>query len=58
MSNIRNLCITGAAALYIYNLVDAIVAPGDKYLVVRDNRLSLVPVAGGTLTGIGLTLNF
>jgi hypothetical protein len=58
MSNIRNLCITGAAALYIYNLVDAIVAPGDKYLVARDNRLSLVPVAGGTFTGIGLTLNF
>jgi hypothetical protein len=58
MSSIRNLCITGAAALYIYNLVDAIVAPGNKYLVVRDNRLSLVPVAGGTFTGIGLSLNF
>jgi hypothetical protein len=58
MSNIRNLCITGAVALYIYNLVDAIVAPGNKYLVVRDNRLSLVPVAGGDYTGIGLSLNF
>jgi aspartate 1-decarboxylase len=58
MSNIRNLCITGAAALYIYNLVDAIVAPGNKYLVNRDNRLSLVPAADGTYAGIGLSLNF
>lgn len=30
----RNICIGGIAALYIYNLVDAIVAPGGKRIIV------------------------
>jgi hypothetical protein len=58
MENIRNLCITGAAALYIYSLVDAIVAPGNKYLVTRGNRFSFVPVAGEAYAGIALVINF
>ncbi len=35
----RNICIGGLAALYVYNLVDAIVAPGARRVVVskRDN---------------------
>lgn len=33
----RNICIGGLAALYVYNIVDAIVAPGAKRIVVRKN---------------------
>lgn len=32
----RNICIGAAAALYVYNLVDAIVAPGASRIVVRN----------------------
>ena len=31
----RNICIGAAAALYVYNLIDAIVAPGARRIVVK-----------------------
>lgn len=31
----RNICIGGLAALYVYNLVDAIVAPGARRIIVH-----------------------
>ena len=34
-STARNVCIGAAAALYIWNLVDAVVAPGARRVVVR-----------------------
>lgn len=34
-------CIGGLAALYIYNLVDAIVAPGARRIVVKENGLAI-----------------
>jgi aspartate 1-decarboxylase len=58
MSNIRNLCITGAAALYIYNVIDAIVAPGDHYLLLRDKRFSFTPTTADAYAGIALVINF
>ena len=33
----RNICIGGLAALYVYNIVDAIVAPGARRVVVKKN---------------------
>lgn len=43
----RNICIGAAAALYIYNLIDAIVAPGARRVVVKSrsygNSYSVVP---------------
>lgn len=33
----RNVCIGALAALYVYNLVDAIVAPGARRVLVRKN---------------------
>jgi hypothetical protein len=57
VENIRNLCIAGAAALYLYNLVDAVTAPGKKHLM-RDRRIALFPVATETYTGVGLVMNF
>ncbi len=34
----RNICIGATAALYIYNLVDAIVAPGARYVVQNGEK--------------------
>ena len=31
----RNICIGAAAALYVYNLIDAIAAPGARRIAVR-----------------------
>jgi hypothetical protein len=58
MQNIRNICIAGAAALYLYNLIDAIAAPGNKHLIIHNTNYSFYPVANETYTGIGLAINF
>ncbi|MDR2809600.1 MAG: DUF5683 domain-containing protein [Tannerellaceae bacterium] len=58
MKNIRNLCLTGAAALYLYNLIDAIAAPGEKHLIRRGQPFALYPVANGEYAGVGLVMNF
>ncbi|MDR1556106.1 MAG: DUF5683 domain-containing protein [Tannerellaceae bacterium] len=58
MKNIRNLCIAGAAALYIYNIIDAVAAPGNKHLITRERSLALYPVANEQYTGIGFVINF
>lgn len=34
----RNICIGGLAALYVYNIIDAIVAPGARHIVVKKNH--------------------
>lgn len=37
----RNICIGAAAALYVYNLVDAIVAPGARRVVVTPGYMAV-----------------
>lgn len=34
----RNICIGAAGALYIYNLIDAIAAPGAKRMIIKNNK--------------------
>lgn len=60
----RNICIGTAAALYLYNLIDAIAAPGARRVVVkrRDSRsrmYSVVPeiMRGGTV-GLAASVTF
>lgn len=55
MANIRNLCIGGAAALYIYNLIDAAVAPGASRVKVK--KLSVAPYTGNG-AGVGMSYKF
>jgi len=49
----RNICIGAAAALYVYNLIDAIVAPGARRIVIKKqsngNTYTVLPAisAGG-----------
>lgn len=40
----RNICIGGAAAIYVYNLIDAIVAPGAKRVKIK--KISLITSFG------------
>lgn len=55
--NIRNVCIGGAAALYVYNLVDALVANGRKRSIrhKKPAAFALYPCAGDCN---GMTLAF
>ncbi|MCH5328998.1 MAG: hypothetical protein J1E02_08245 [Coprobacter sp.] len=43
----RNICIGAGAALYVYNLIDAIVAPGARRVIVKQrpngNKYALLP---------------
>ncbi len=55
--NIRNVCIGAAAALYIYNLVDAMTLPGRKQTMVNSN-VAFVPFISPSYTGIALTFKF
>ena len=63
MSNARNICIGGAVALYIYNLIDAAVAPGAKRIKVTKSKVarhhfSVSPTIKQNMTGMALTYNF
>lgn len=57
----RNICIGVAAALWLYNIVDAAAAKGARKLIIKPSYgsyLSLYPVATPTSAGISLTYNF
>lgn len=56
--NVRNVCIGGAAALYVYNLIDALVANGRKRSIThRPVRLAVYPSAG-ECNGVSLAFRF
>lgn len=56
----RNVAIGATAALYIYNLIDAAVAPGRRHVVVKKRAYSysLVPTAIDGNPALAFTLNF
>ena len=57
--NARNIYIGAAAALYVYNLIDAIVAPGAKRVIVKKNRYPVIqPVASNDFSGVSLSWRF
>lgn len=63
MQNARNICIAGVAAVYVWNVIDGIVARGRPYVSVNGRMLSFVPYAApsfnGTLeSGLALVFNF
>lgn len=59
-SNIRNGFIGAAAALYLYNLVDAVVAPGARRVKVKakNSRIAFQPVGGDDFAGLGLRFQY
>lgn len=56
----RNICIGAAAAIYVFNLIDAFASNGAKHVIVKrgQTRLSMAPVAYDNGAGIGLALKF
>lgn len=64
--NVRNVFIGVGAALYVYNLIDAAIAPGRRRVVVERNRsvsLSLSPILiddhyGNPGAGLALNISF
>lgn len=56
----RNICIGAAAAIYVYNLIDAFTAKGARRVVVKRGRTSLqaAPYIDQRSFGMGLTYKF
>lgn len=57
----RNICLGAAAAIWLYNIIDAAVAKGARRIVVSPNYgsyLSIHPVATPNSAGVSLTYNF
>ncbi len=56
----RNIAIGATAAVYLYNLIDAAVAPGRRRVVVnkRPYQYSFTPVVTDNGVGIGFAMNF
>lgn len=56
----RNICIGAAAAIYVYNLIDAFTAKGARRVVVKRGRTSLqaAPYIEQRSFGMGLTYKF
>ena len=53
----RNICIGGAAALYIYNVIDAIATDGRKR-TITNKSLNIYPAITSGYNGVSLSLNF
>ncbi len=58
MQNLRNGFIAGAAAVYVWNVIDGIVAKGKQHIEVHDIQLAAVPIATSQMSGLMLTMNF
>lgn len=56
--NVRNVCIGGAAALYVYNLIDALVANGRKRSISHKAVHLAVYPSAGECNGVSLAFNF
>lgn len=57
----RNICIGAAAAIWLYNIIDAAVAKGAKKIVISPNDssyLSIHPVATTNSLGVSFAYNF
>ena len=53
MQNARNILIAGAAAIYVWNVIDGFVAKKPS-----DNMLAIMPYVDSHSAGLALTLNF
>ncbi|WP_440183614.1 hypothetical protein [Barnesiella intestinihominis] len=57
--NVRNIAIAGAAAVYVWNVIDGIVAKGKKHIVIAENAsLNVMPYFSPDAGGVALCLNF
>lgn len=54
----RNICIAGAAALYVWNVVDGLVAKGKPRVEVGQASWAILPYADTRSAGMALAFNF
>lgn len=54
----RNIAIAGAAALYVWNIIDGAVAKGKKHIVIGDAQLRFAPYVTPETGGLALSVNF
>ena len=57
--DIRNVAIAGAAAIYIWNVIDGIAAKGKKHIDIAENSsLDIRPYVAIDGGGLALSFNF
>lgn len=54
----RNCCIGAAAAIYVYNLIDAVVASGARRVVVKPRKMHFGATASNDFCGLAVSYNF
>ena len=54
----RNISIAGAAAVYIWNIIDGIAVKGEERVFLGMNNVSVSPYSDLNSTGIALNLKF
>lgn len=54
----RNIAIAGAAALYIWNIIDGVVAKGKTQVMIGQAQLKFSPFATDQIGGLALNLKF
>lgn len=55
---VRNISIAGAAALYVWNVIDGIAAKGEEAIHLGQNGISVSPYTDFNSTGIALNFKF
>lgn len=55
---VRNVSIAGAAAVYIWNIVDGIIAKGNKHIVVGNAALAMTPYVDPYSAGLAFNITF
>lgn len=58
MSGLRDGFIAGAVAVYVWNVIDGIVAKGSRHILIGESTLNLTPYMDTRHAGIMLTFNF
>lgn len=58
MQNLRNAFIAGAAAIYVWNIVDGIVAKGKKHVEVGHVAMHFAPFATPDAAGLAMNIQF
>ena len=54
----RNISIAGAAAVYVWNIIDGIAAKGEKAVFLTNNNISIIPYTDLNSTGFALNFKF
>ena len=57
-TTVRNVSIAGAVALYVWNIIDGIVAKGQKHILVGETKMAFATYSDLHSVGLALNINF